>query len=186
MYPLVHPAILVESYEHGENVSHYVDDLKWQKRVKSALAHIRTHAFLKMLPVCNFIHAYTHPGNIVVRVTQSNSRRKWLFTSKPHVIFLDVGMTAELSKSDQVNLLGFFKAVADQVSSWKSSRGMTDEVDIDHNCCEVICTYYWIGVVFVCEKTGRVHVCDDTCKVVVTYTTNDIVVCTISGHCFDR
>ena len=62
--------------------------------------------------VDNFIHADMHPGNILVRVTQSKSSRKRLFKSKPHVIFLDVGMTAELSKSDQVNLLGFFKAVA--------------------------------------------------------------------------
>ncbi|CDY32380.1 BnaA03g60660D [Brassica napus] len=29
-----------------------------------------------------------------------------------HIIFLDVGMTAELSKTDRDNLLGFFKAVA--------------------------------------------------------------------------
>lgn len=119
------------------------------------------------------------------------------------------------------------KTVADQVSSWKSSRGLTDKVDIDHNCSGVTCTYYQIGDVFVCEKTGRVHgrkviilyqimrhmlcvnaqmytclcikfgancsillvvyaVCDDTCREVVTDTANDIVVCTISGHCFDR
>lgn len=49
-----------------------------------------------------------HPGNILVR----SKPRKRLFKSKPHVIFLDVGMTAELSGSDRVNLLEFFKAVA--------------------------------------------------------------------------
>lgn len=48
-----------------------------------------------------------HPGNILVRGPQSKSRK-----SKPHVIFLDVGMTAELSGSDRINLLEFFKAVA--------------------------------------------------------------------------
>lgn len=53
-----------------------------------------------------------HPGNILVRVAQNKSSRKRLFKSKPHVIFLDVGMTAELSKSDRVNLVEFFKAVA--------------------------------------------------------------------------
>lgn len=53
-----------------------------------------------------------HPGNILVRVAQSKSSRKKLFKTKPHVIFLDVGMTAELSKNDQINLLEFFKAVA--------------------------------------------------------------------------
>lgn len=62
--------------------------------------------------VDNFIHADMHPGNILVRVGQSKSPRKRLFKSKPHVIFLDVGMTAELSGSDRINLIDFFKAVA--------------------------------------------------------------------------
>ncbi|KAF6155435.1 hypothetical protein GIB67_019961 [Kingdonia uniflora] len=60
----------------------------------------------------NFIHADMHPGNLLVREPQKKSSRKGLFKSKPHVIFLDVGMTAELSKSDQVNLQEFFKSVA--------------------------------------------------------------------------
>lgn len=53
-----------------------------------------------------------HPGNILVRVTDRKASRELLFKSRPHVIFLDVGMTAELSKRDRVNLLEFFKAVA--------------------------------------------------------------------------
>ncbi|XP_075667046.1 uncharacterized protein LOC142636656 [Castanea sativa] len=112
VYPLVHPAVLVETYEQGESVAHYVDGLQGHERIKSALAHIGTHALLKMLLVDNFIHADMHPGNILVRVPQSKSRRKGLFKTKPHVIFLDVGMTAELSQSDRVNLVEFFKAVA--------------------------------------------------------------------------
>lgn len=112
VYPLVHPAVLVETYEQGESVAHYVDGLEGHERIKSALAHIGTHALLKMLLVDNFIHADMHPGNILVRVPQSKSRRKGLFKRKPHVIFLDVGMTAELSQSDRVNLVEFFKAVA--------------------------------------------------------------------------
>ncbi|XP_043725407.1 probable serine/threonine-protein kinase abkC isoform X2 [Telopea speciosissima] len=112
LYPLVHPAVLVETYEQGECVSHYVDEPEGNERVKRALAHIGTHALLKMLLVDNFIHADMHPGNILVRVAQSKSSRKRLFKSRPHVVFLDVGMTAELSKSDRVNLLEFFKAVA--------------------------------------------------------------------------
>uniref|UniRef100_A0A7N1A439 ABC1 atypical kinase-like domain-containing protein n=2 Tax=Kalanchoe fedtschenkoi TaxID=63787 RepID=A0A7N1A439_KALFE len=111
VYPLVHPAVLVETYEQGESVAHYVDGLEGHERLKSALAHIGTHALLKMLLVDNFIHADMHPGNILVRVPQNKSRKR-LFKAKPHVIFLDVGMTAELSGSDRVNLLEFFKAVA--------------------------------------------------------------------------
>lgn len=110
LYPLVHPAVLVETYEQGESVSHYVDELGGNYRLKSALAHIGTHALLKMLLVDNFIHADMHPGNILVRVPKSKQPNK--SKSRPHVIFLDVGMTAELSSSDRVNLLEFFKAVA--------------------------------------------------------------------------
>lgn len=53
-----------------------------------------------------------HPGNILVREPQNKKSRTKIFRPKPHVIFLDVGMTAELSKSDRANLLEFFKAVA--------------------------------------------------------------------------
>ncbi|KAI3716922.1 hypothetical protein L1987_68154 [Smallanthus sonchifolius] len=109
VYPLVHPAVLVETFEQGESVAYYVDELEGHERLKSSLAHIGTHALLKMLLVDNFIHADMHPGNILVR---NKSSRKGIFKSKPHVIFLDVGMTAELSKNDRINLLEFFKAVA--------------------------------------------------------------------------
>ncbi|XWS15655.1 hypothetical protein CRYUN_Cryun34aG0020400 [Craigia yunnanensis] len=112
VYPLVHPAVLVETYEQGKSVTHYVDGLERHKRIKTALTQIGTHALLNMLLVDNFIHADMHPGNILVQVSQSKASQKLLFKSKPHLIFLDVGMTAELSKSDRVNLLEFFKAVA--------------------------------------------------------------------------
>ncbi|KAF5205077.1 Abc1 family protein [Thalictrum thalictroides] len=112
LYPFVHPAVLVETYEKGENVLHFVDGLQGNDHIKSALAHLGTHTLLKMLLEDNFIHADMHPGNILVRISQSKTPRRRLFKSKPHVILLDVGMTAELCKGDQVNLLNFFKAVA--------------------------------------------------------------------------
>ncbi|KAI3456354.1 hypothetical protein Pfo_013017 [Paulownia fortunei] len=112
VYPLVHPAVLVETFEHGESVAYYVDELEGNERIKSDLAHIGTHALLKMLLVDNFVHADMHPGNMLVRVARSKPSRKKLFKTKPHLIFLDVGMTAELSKNDRLNLLEFFKAVA--------------------------------------------------------------------------
>ncbi|CAK9136963.1 unnamed protein product [Ilex paraguariensis] len=76
--------------------------------------------------------------------------------------------------------------VADQVSIWKRSRGLTDKVVSDHACSGETCSYHQIGDAFVCEKTGHVHVCDDTCREVVLDPTNELLVCTISGHCFDR
>ncbi|KAK8630241.1 hypothetical protein V6N13_079044 [Hibiscus sabdariffa] len=111
LYPLVHPAVLVETFEHGESVLRYVDDLEGHEQIKSALAHIGTHALLKMLLVDNFVHADMHPGNILVRIKDRRTHNQ-LFSSRPHVILLDVGMTAELSGTDRLNLLEFFKAVA--------------------------------------------------------------------------
>ncbi|KAL2622671.1 hypothetical protein R1flu_002876 [Riccia fluitans] len=110
LYPLVHPAVLVETYEHGESVARYVDRPE-KTRLNSALAHIGTHTLLKMLLVDNFIHADMHPGNILVRVKSGRSAKSF-FRSHPHVILLDVGMTAELPQRDRVTLLEFFKAVA--------------------------------------------------------------------------
>ncbi|KAJ8774064.1 hypothetical protein K2173_009495 [Erythroxylum novogranatense] len=78
------------------------------------------------------------------------------------------------------------KSVADQVSIWKSSRGLTDKVFADHACSGETCSYYQIGDVFICEKTGNVHVCDDTCREVIMDPANELLVCTISGRCFDR
>ncbi|KAK8964926.1 hypothetical protein KSP40_PGU022744 [Platanthera guangdongensis] len=53
---------------------------------------------------------------------------------------------------------------ADQVSIWRNKRGFTDESVKGHNCSGKTCTYSHIEDVFLCEKTGRVHACDDTCR----------------------
>lgn len=78
------------------------------------------------------------------------------------------------------------KTLDDQVSIWKSSRGLTDAVFADHVCSGKTCSYSQIGDVFLCEKTGRVHVCDDSCRESVFDPSDGVMVCTISGHCYDR
>uniref|UniRef100_A0A2P2JLM7 F-box protein SKIP31 n=2 Tax=Rhizophora mucronata TaxID=61149 RepID=A0A2P2JLM7_RHIMU len=78
------------------------------------------------------------------------------------------------------------KSVADQVSIWKSSRGLSDKVVTNHVCSGETCSYNQIGDAFICEKTGNVHVCDDTCREVIMDPANELLVCTISGRCFDR
>lgn len=49
------------------------------------------------------------------------------------------------------------KTLADQVSAWKSSRGLAEHLVLNHACSGESCTYFQIGDVFVCEKTGSVH-----------------------------
>ncbi|KAK3131242.1 hypothetical protein QOZ80_6BG0503930 [Eleusine coracana subsp. coracana] len=78
------------------------------------------------------------------------------------------------------------KTVADQVSSWKSSRGLTDEAVKGHSCSGNTCSYTQIGDAYICEKTGRVHVCDDACREFVLDQSSGLLLCTISGHCFER
>ncbi|XBI40100.1 hypothetical protein VPH35_124749 [Triticum aestivum] len=78
------------------------------------------------------------------------------------------------------------KTVADQVSSWKSRRGLTDDAVKGHSCSGSTCYYKQIGDAYICEKTGRVHVCDDACREFVLDQASGLLVCTISGHCFER
>ena len=72
-----------------------------------------------------------HPGNILVRINQRRPQKQ-LFVSRPHVIFLDVGMTAELSKRDRVNLLEFFKAVA--LRDGRTAAQRTLQLSKEQNC----------------------------------------------------
>ncbi|XP_042021719.1 F-box protein SKIP31-like [Salvia splendens] len=107
---------------------------------------------------------------------------------KEYYIQMQVAKRSQAPNRCQVNddRIILDKTLADQVSIWKSSRGLTETAVPNHACSGENCTYYQIGDVFVCEKTGNVHVCDDTCKDVIMDPTNELLVCTISGRCFDR
>ncbi|KAL5548061.1 hypothetical protein UlMin_003292 [Ulmus minor] len=120
LYPWVHPSVLVETYEQGESVLHYVDELEGNEKIKSVLAHIGTHALLKMLLVDNFIHADMHPGNILVRVKNNKLSSERFFKSRPRVIFLDV------------NLIEFFKAVA--LRNGRTAAESTLRLSKQQNC----------------------------------------------------
>lgn len=73
-----------------------------------------------------------HPGNILVRTSRSRVPSKQLFKSRPHVVFLDVGMTAELSRKDRVTLLEFFKAVA--LRDGRTAAECTLKLSKQQNC----------------------------------------------------
>ncbi|PIN12547.1 hypothetical protein CDL12_14836 [Handroanthus impetiginosus] len=107
---------------------------------------------------------------------------------REYYIQMQVAKRSQAPHPSQVNddRIILDKTLADQVSMWKSSRGLTETIVLNHACSGENCTYYQIGDVFICEKTGNVHVCDDTCKEVIMDPTNELLVCTISGCCFDR
>jgi len=74
IFPLVASDVLVESFEEGKLISHYVDDPQNSHNV--ALADIGLSSYLQMLLRDNFIHADLHPGNILVRVDEAE-REGW-------------------------------------------------------------------------------------------------------------
>lgn len=72
-----------------------------------------------------------------------------LYSSSLFILFGDLKV-----KDDRIII---DKTVGDQVSLWKSSKGLTDNVLTDHACSGDLCTYHQVGNLFVCEKTGYVH-----------------------------
>lgn len=84
------------------------------------------------------------------------------------------------------DLLMVDTSVADQITAWRRRYSLPDVYVGDHGCSGRSCSYHQIGDVFLCEKTGRAHVCDDTCKETLLDPSNELLVCTVSGRCFDR
>lgn len=76
-------------------------------------------------------------------------------------------------------------SVAEQVTSHRLRHSLGDGAD-GHSCSAATCTYHRIGSnVYVCEKSGRAHVCDQSCKKGVL-DSDDNLVCCISGRCSQR
>lgn len=72
VYPLVAPSVLVETFEEGRLISSYVD--KPTNKYSIELANIGLSGYLQMLLKDNFVHADLHPGNILVRLVDPNTR----------------------------------------------------------------------------------------------------------------
>lgn len=107
---------------------------------------------------------------------------------KEYYIQMQAAKRSQVPRPSEVNddKVMLDKTVADQVSSWKNSRGLTDEAVKGHSCSGNTCSYTQIGDAYICEKTGRVHVCDDACREFVLDQSSGLLLCTISGHCFER
>nr|CAD1839146.1 unnamed protein product [Ananas comosus var. bracteatus] len=127
-----------------ESVSYYVDALEGHDRLKSALAHIGTHALLKMLLVDNFVHADMHPGNILVPVALRDGRTA-------------AECTLRLSKQQNCpNPKAFVEEVEKSFTFWGTAEGdavhpaecmhklleqvRRHKVNIDGNVCTVMVT----------------------------------------------
>ena len=92
------PDLLIETWQEGVPLETYLRDYPNATVETAKLAEAGLSAFLKMLLWDNFIHADLHPGNLKV----SHSK-------PPKLIFLDTGLTIELSGRDHDNLADLFR-----------------------------------------------------------------------------
>eukprot|EP00882_Tetradesmus_deserticola_P025653 GHRQ01028197.1.p1 GENE.GHRQ01028197.1~~GHRQ01028197.1.p1 ORF type:complete len:196 (+),score=98.13 GHRQ01028197.1:411-998(+) len=68
LYPLVSPDVLVESFEVGRHISHYISAKEGSHPYRVRLAELGSGTMLQMMLVDNLIHSDLHPGNILVRL----------------------------------------------------------------------------------------------------------------------
>ncbi|CAF0772315.1 unnamed protein product [Adineta steineri] len=101
--------ILFQTYENGQLLNDFMDTCK-DSKIRKKLAYLGVNAYLKMLFVDNFIHADLHPGNILVHLDEKSP-------GEPIIIFLDVGLTSSLSRSDKKNFYDLFRAIANYDST---------------------------------------------------------------------
>ncbi|XP_069696637.1 uncharacterized aarF domain-containing protein kinase 2-like isoform X2 [Periplaneta americana] len=120
LWPLTTPYLLVETYEEGESMQHYVVS-KSEKKVNTRLAEIGFNTILKMVFEDNFAHGDLHPGNILVREKETSDTKAWTFgnilpfstklTFPVSIVILDCGIIASLDDRGKECLKDVFTAV---------------------------------------------------------------------------
>lgn len=132
LYPLVHAAVLTETFEPGTHISEYVARGAGAPH-NSELARLGARTMLHMMIVDNLIHADLHPGNILVnldyplggangpiglvrRLAAATGAHSMVETldgwRKAKLVLLDAGMAMRLSPDDQRNMFGLFESFA--------------------------------------------------------------------------
>ncbi|CAI7790124.1 unnamed protein product [Closterium sp. NIES-54] len=91
-------------------------------------------------------------------------------------------------RRDQVydELVHVTSDLARAVAEWRQQNKLPERVEEAHWCTGGNCTFHRIENVFLCEKTGRAHVCDDNCAELLEDAESQMLVCAISGRCVDR
>lgn len=69
-------SVLVESFEEGRSVSHYIRN---PSAINTQIVGLGVDAYLKMLLKDNFVHTDLHPGNIMVRQVKAGAPKTALF-----------------------------------------------------------------------------------------------------------
>eukprot|EP01061_Rhynchopus_euleeides_P045441 TRINITY_DN8150_c0_g1_i5.p1 TRINITY_DN8150_c0_g1~~TRINITY_DN8150_c0_g1_i5.p1 ORF type:complete len:503 (+),score=161.85 TRINITY_DN8150_c0_g1_i5:740-2248(+) len=95
------PTVMVETFEEGVLLREWQESNP-SKALQQEVGLIGCRAFLKMVFEDNFFHADLHPGNILVRKTDSGGHQ---------LVMLDTGLVSSLSKADRKNFIHLFAAV---------------------------------------------------------------------------
>jgi len=83
LYPLVSPAVLVETFEEGKHISSYVAKGAGAP-YNSDLAKVGARTMLHMMVVDNLVHSDLHPGNILVRLEPKGGALGAVVVNKLH------------------------------------------------------------------------------------------------------
>jgi len=117
---LATPSVLIESFEPGELVSRYTiqrslkirtDEQGLSPRLARFLITRGEESYLRMLLVDNFMHADMHPGNILLQVDGRKPVGPDGGGGKPTLIWLDLGMVAQLDKAESAAFIGFLQSL---------------------------------------------------------------------------
>eukprot|EP00270_Netrium_digitus_P019681 TRINITY_DN7824_c0_g2_i1.p1 TRINITY_DN7824_c0_g2~~TRINITY_DN7824_c0_g2_i1.p1 ORF type:complete len:230 (-),score=69.99 TRINITY_DN7824_c0_g2_i1:311-910(-) len=95
---------------------------------------------------------------------------------------------APLPEQVEDDLVMVEASLAELIQEWRQQQQHLIEhlYAGNHVCSGRQCSYHRIGNVFLCERTGKAHVCDDGCKETVLDADTQLLVCSVSGRCFDR
>eukprot|EP00897_Mesotaenium_endlicherianum_P000665 jgi/Mesen1/1059/ME000123S00229 len=107
---------------------------------------------------------------------------------REYYVQMQAAKRTQAPRPDQLHddLVVLDTSIADQITEWRRARSLPEAYGGDHFCSGQQCSYHQIADVYLCEKTGRAHVCDENCKEIVLDPDNQLLVCSVSGRCFDR
>lgn len=78
-----------------------------------------------------------------------------------------------------------------RISRWRGARGLLNcpcpELGSKHQDCSKRSMYVSLGGgLFMCESCGWAHLCGDNCPEKLVDAPSQLLVCPVSGHCFER
>ncbi|CAD7700723.1 unnamed protein product [Ostreobium quekettii] len=99
----VSESVLVESFEEGCGVSHYIQH---PAPLNGGLVALGVDVYIKMLLQDNFVHTDLHPGNILARSRPGRTGQENL-----QLVLLDYGLAEELSPQVRRHFISFLNLI---------------------------------------------------------------------------